>query len=129
MRVDEGDVVNLPPDTRVSISLSTLRAELGQLELRLVDRLNGALVNKADRAVLDQVVARQSEGLSRLNLLEANTVKREGPIVRQIEEHEKAINDLRAISGYKKWLWAQTVALIGVAVAVMGVWLSVGSPS
>ena len=110
-----------PPDQRVTISLSTLRAELGALELRLVDRLNGALINKADRAVLDQVVARQADGMSRLSVLEQTVVKREGPIVSLIDEHERAINDLRAVAGYKRWLWAQTIALVGIAVPLAAV--------
>jgi hypothetical protein len=40
---------------RISLSRETLRAELSQLELRLVDRLTNALSTKADGAVVDQL--------------------------------------------------------------------------
>lgn len=40
------------------IDRETLRAELGQLELRLVDRLAGALKSKADAKVVEQHDAR-----------------------------------------------------------------------
>lgn len=42
---------------RISISRDTLRAELGQLELRLVDRLTHELALKADQRLVEQVVA------------------------------------------------------------------------
>lgn len=42
------------------IDRETLRAELGQLELRLVDRLAGALESKADSKVVEQHDARIS---------------------------------------------------------------------
>lgn len=45
-------------DERITVSRETLRAELSQLELRLVDRLTHALDTKADQAVLEQAVAR-----------------------------------------------------------------------
>lgn len=108
-------------NTRVTVSLSTLRAELGALELRLVDRLNGALSNKADRAVLDQVVARQADGLSRLSLLEASTVKREGPVVAKIEQLEADMQNLKEVAKYKRWLWAQTIALCAIALPITGI--------
>ena len=44
--------------TRVNISLDTLRAELAQLELRIVDRLTGALDKKADQAHVDGIEGR-----------------------------------------------------------------------
>lgn len=114
------------PDQRITVSLSTLRAELGSLELRLVDRMNGALANKADRAILDQVVARQADGLSRLSILETRAIVRDGPVVHEIEEHAKQLTNLQAISGYKRWLWAQTFALCGIAAAVVGIWIQAG---
>lgn len=43
---------------RISLSRETLRAELSQLELRLVDRLTGALATKADVAIVDQLEIR-----------------------------------------------------------------------
>ena len=106
-------------DTRVSVSLSTLRAELVSLELRLVDRLNGALANKADRVLLEQVISRQSDGLARLQKLESRAVMREGPLMLELEDHAKQLTNLQAVSGYKRWLWAQTVALIAIAIPVI----------
>lgn len=41
---------------RISVSRDTLRAELGQLELRLVDRLTRELGKKADQRLVDQIV-------------------------------------------------------------------------
>lgn len=107
--------------TRVSVSLSTLRAELTGLELRIVDRLNGALANKADRAILDQVVARQADGLARVQRLEETTIKREGPFTQRVELLESEIAELRAVGKYKRWLWAQTAALIAIAIPLAGI--------
>lgn len=42
---------------RISVSRDTLRAELGQLELRLVDRLTRELGKKADQRLVDQIVS------------------------------------------------------------------------
>lgn len=42
---------------RISVSRDTLRAELGQLELRLVDRLTHELAQKADQRLVEQVVS------------------------------------------------------------------------
>jgi hypothetical protein len=44
--------------SETGIDRETLRAELGQLELRLVDRLAGALESKADAKVVEQHDAR-----------------------------------------------------------------------
>lgn len=40
---------------RISLSRETLRAELSQMELRLVDRLTQALSTKADSLIVDQL--------------------------------------------------------------------------
>lgn len=110
-------------DQRVTISLSTLRAELGALELRLVDRLNGALANKADRAILDQVMARQADGLARLVVLEQRAIRADSPIVQKISDIDQEMVSLREIGRYKKWLWAQTAALVGIAVPVIALFV------
>lgn len=110
-----------PSGERITVSLSTLRAELSGLELRLVDRLNGALEHKADRAVQEQLVHNLADVQARLSTLENTSVKREGPVVQKVDAHEKEIQGLRAVSGYKKWLWAQTIALGGVVVALVAV--------
>lgn len=107
------------PDGRITVSLSTLRAELTSLELRLVDRLNGALQNKADRAIVEQHSSRIADIGVRLQALENTTVKRDGPIVQKVEAIDSDITSLKTVAGYKKWLWAQTVALIAIAVPVL----------
>lgn len=53
------------PD-RITVSVETLRGELAQLELRIVDRLGAALAQKADLLHMEQLEARvQSLELSR----------------------------------------------------------------
>lgn len=108
-----------PEPERINVSLSTLRAELTGLELRIVDRLNAALEHKADKAVQDQLALSMADVLSRVGTLEATTVKRDGPMVQKVETHEQEITNLQAVSGYKKWLWAQTFALIAIAVPLI----------
>lgn len=56
---------------RITISLDTLRNELAQLELRLIDRLQAALVLKADQSIVGQ----HDE---RLKSLELTRAQREG---------------------------------------------------
>lgn len=106
-------------NTRVSVSLAQLRAELTGLELRLVDRLNGALANKADRVIMDAVSERQVKMEARLTVLEQRAVTQDSPIVAEIEELRQANIALAEVGKYKRWLWAQTVALAGVASGVV----------
>lgn len=103
-------------EQRISISLAQLQAELGKLELRLVDRLNGALANKADKIVQEQHSERLSGIDGRLTVLEKSVVYREGPIVQQVEASAKRLNDLSSVGKYKRWLWAQTAVLAGIAI-------------
>lgn len=117
MMAEERDT---PTDTRVTVSLSTLRAELVSMELRLVDRLNGALANKADRAILDQVVTRQSDAIARLVILEQKAVVQDSPLVQKMIDLDSEMNNLREMGKYKKWLWAQTIALAAIAVPIVG---------
>jgi hypothetical protein len=109
-----------PADTRVTVSLSTLRAELVSMELRLVDRLNGALANKADRALLEQTIKEHAETNARLVILEQRAVVRDSPFVQRVEDLDTEMTSLREVSKYKKWLWAQTIALVAIAVPVLG---------
>ena len=111
--------VNLPPDTRLSVSLSQLRAELTSLELRLVDRLNGALANKADRAIQEQLAQRVSDYGSRITILENNVLTKDGPIATKVDAIDQEVTALKTVAGYKKWLWAQTIALAGIAIAIV----------
>lgn len=112
---------------RVSVSLAQLRAELTSMELRLVDRLNGALANKADRQIQEQLSARMSDYGSRLTLLENSALKADGPVAQQVAANSKQLNSLAVVSTYRRWLWAQTVALAAIAVAILGVWISTGA--
>lgn len=106
------------PDSRVSVSLSQLRAELTGLELRLVDRLNGALVNKADRAIQDQLVANLSDVRSRLTIMESKALVKDGPLAQMVEAHQVEMAQLRSLANYKRWIWAQSVALLGLGMPV-----------
>ncbi len=126
------DEQDTPADTRVTVSLSTLRAELMSLELRLVDRLNTALESKADKEVVDQAAAMQADVLKRVSGLEAMALQ-VAPLIEQrmmyigrLENSEKAIDRLQTVAGYKKWLWAQTLALSGIGIAVVGLLLTQG---
>jgi GTPase involved in cell partitioning and DNA repair len=103
-------------EQRISISLAQLQAELGKLELRLVDRLNGALANKADRVVQEQHSERINELAGRLQIMEKSVVYREGPVAQMVEANHKRLNDLSSVAKYKRWLWVQTAALAGIAV-------------
>lgn len=103
-------------DQRISISLAALQAELGKLELRLVDRLNGALEGKADKTVQEHHSRELADISSRILTLEKEVVRREGPIVREVEEMQRRLSDLASVARYKRWLWAQTAALVGIAI-------------
>lgn len=87
-------------EMRVSVSLAQLRAELTGLELRLVDRLNLALVEKADKVELS-VLHREVDH-----------------VVSRVSHMEQEMVSLHEIGKYKKWLWAQTLALAMIAVPV-----------
>lgn len=103
---------------RISVSLSTLRAELGQLELRLVDRLNSALASKADRDMQEQLALRMADVTNRVASLEANCIKRDGPTAQLVQRHEQEITTLQSVSNYKKWILAQGVAIAGLSIPV-----------
>lgn len=97
------------------------------MELRLVDRLNGALQNKADRAIQEQLAQRVSDYGSRLTVIEQSMVKKDGPIVQRVEAHENELVGLRAITGYKKLIIANTLIGGGLAVGIVGLLLNGGS--
>jgi glutathione S-transferase len=102
---------------RVSISLAQLRAELGALELRLVDRLNEAIAHKADLGIVTAVEQLVYANVNRLIQLES-TVVRHQEIDEEVADIKKQLGQLQSVAGYKKWLWAQTIALAAIAVAV-----------
>jgi hypothetical protein len=107
--------VDQVPQERLSISLAQLRAELTALELRIVDRMNTAVARKADESAFTPIAALATANTVRLTALEAVRID-----VTRIEAVEKDVSDLQSIAGYKKWLWAQTVALVAIAVAIFG---------
>jgi len=106
-------------DTRVSVSLSQLRAELTAMELRLVDRLNGALAQKADRIIQEQISERVNKNDARLTILEQRAVTQDSPILGEIEELRQANLALSEVGKYKRWLWAQTFALAGISIGII----------
>lgn len=112
-----------PNDQRITVSLSTLQAELGKLELRIVDRLNDALSGKADKVVQEQHTRELADMSTRLLSLEQISIKRDGPEAAQIIQNTKDIAEGKNVQSFKRWLWAQTIALVGVAVAAaVAVW-------
>lgn len=117
---------------RISISLATLQAELGKLELRLVDRLNASLEGKAERVVQEQHTRELADVSSRISRLEQNAITRDDAVAKQVEQNAADIRDLKVVAGYKKWLWVQTVALIAIAVPLLGFlidhWTTSGTP-
>ena len=99
---------------RVSISLAQLRSELAALELRLVDRLNDAVAHKADASVVYAIDARSTANAVRLTAIESILIAPE-----RLAHIEQEISNLQSLAGYRKWLYAQTAALVGVAAAVV----------
>ncbi|MDH4341244.1 MAG: hypothetical protein OEW47_12895, partial [Thermoleophilia bacterium] len=102
-----------------SVSLSQLRAELTAMELRLVDRLNGALAQKADRIIQEQISERVNKNDARLTILEQRAVTQDSPILGEIEELRQANLALSEVGKYKRWLWAQTFALAGISIGII----------
>lgn len=72
---------------RISVSVETLRSELAQLELRLVDRLTAALAQKADLAEIHQLE-------QRVQSLELSRASREGQ-AEIITEHAREIEKFK----------------------------------
>ena len=107
-------------DERISVSRSTLRAELGELELRLVDRLNGALESKADKVVQEQHTRELADISSRILTLEGAAVKKDGAELTAVralaEANRKRLDEVSSVGRYKRWLWAQTAVLAGIAI-------------
>lgn len=95
------------PDDNITLSRETLRAELSQLELRLVDRLQKALAEKADHATVD--VLNQ-----RVQALELSRAARES-MPSQVHDIDKRLTRL------ERFRYAiPSVAVIGAVVAVVG---------
>lgn len=86
---------------RITVSREALRAELAQLELRLVDRLTLALEAKADQSVLDQALARiQALELSRAERVHMpDDLSRLGVRVTALERFRWGLPGLAAVLG------------------------------
>lgn len=96
---------------RISISLDTLRNELAQLELRLVDRIQASLDAKADKAVVSQHDAR-------ITSLEMSRAGREH-LAHDVERIEKRTTALEATdqarSGerdFKRYIFPAAITLV-----------------
>lgn len=94
------------------IDLNTLRAELGNLELRLVDRLNDTMEKKADSNVVDQLDKRVSS-------LEISRAQRED-MPKDIAALQEAVGGMRreadkdeGESQLKRYLTPLAVAAVG----------------
>lgn len=95
-------------EQQIHVSRSALRAELAEMELRLVDRLTGALELKADQAVFDQVMARVAA-------LELSRAER-AHIPAEVENQGKRITAL------EKWRWG--IPSLATLIAVAGLLLA-----
>lgn len=94
------------PD-EITLSRETLRAELAQLELRLVDRLTQALDGKADHAVVEA----QNQ---RITVLELSRAARE-TLPTEINDVEKRVTRLERF----RYAVPSVAALSAVAAIVM----------
>lgn len=79
-------MTDISPDQRITLSRETLRAELSQLELRLVDRLTNALESKADTTVVNQLDAR-------VNSLELSRASRDH-LAPEVQEMDRRLTRL-----------------------------------
>jgi hypothetical protein len=107
-------------EDRIEMSKETLRAELSALELRLVDRFNGALAGKAEASVVAQLAERVSELSERMRLSESTGLNVGGPLDTRVGAIEDSVANLQTLAGYRKWIFAQSIVLVGVGSAVVG---------
>lgn len=97
------------------IDRETLRAELGALELRLVDRLAGALESKADAKVVEQHDARIAS-------LELSRASRE-EMPKDVAELQTRVVKLESFRGAVKAQWALlSFVIIVLATASWHIW-------
>lgn len=96
---------------RISVSVEVLRAELAQLELRLIDRLTAALAQKADLSHFHQIDGR-------VHSLELSRAADEG-IAKTIVEQGIEIEKL------KRFRYAfPSVAFLSLLLGVAALWLA-----
>lgn len=96
---------------RISVSVEVLRAELAQLELRLIDRLTAALAQKADLSHIEQLE-------SRVQSLELSRAAREGHAT-TLADHGVEIEKL------KRFRYAfPSVALVSLLMAFAALYLT-----
>lgn len=94
---------------RISVSVEVLRAELAQLELRLIDRLTAALAQKADLHHIEQLE-------TRVHSLELSRSAREG--------HATTLADYGVeIERLKRFRYAfPSVAVLALALSALAVY-------
>ena len=95
MSMDEGN-------GRITVSVDKLRAELGQLELRIVDRLTHEIAKKADAEELRSLRHR------------VQTIENQGPL--QDRLFEEFLSSVRKIDGLESF---KAKAIGGIAVAIL----------
>lgn len=97
---------------RITVSVETLRGELAQLELRLVDRLTAALAQKADLQHIEQLE-------QRVQALEISRAERKGH-AQTLLEHTTEIERL------KKFRYGfPSVAILSLILAVAALFVTV----
>jgi hypothetical protein len=95
----------------IQISRETLRAELGALELRLVDRLTTSLNQKADAGLVTAVEARIA-ALELLNVKQAEAVT-------TVPELENRVNKLETAGIRLSGVWS-VITIFAVSLAGIG---------
>lgn len=104
--------MSAPEGERISLSRETLRAELSQLELRLVDRITTALATKADNAVVAALD-------SRVQALELSRASREHlatdlpDLDKRVSSLEQSRNEASGERDFKRWITPTLVTLLG----------------
>lgn len=89
------------PNDRISVSRDTLRAELNDLKVDLIDRINEALATKADARIVDEYD-------KRITQLEMSKAAREG-LPAEILDLTKRVSALEKF----RYAWP-SLALLGV---------------
>lgn len=123
-----GLMENTAGDQRISTSVAVLQAELGKLELRLVDRLNEALAAKADKVVQEHHNRELADLSTRMLKMESSALTDEGIVAAQVKQNTSDLAELRNVAKFKKWLWAQTLALAAIAIAIIAVYFQTHTP-
>lgn len=106
----QGEDSEVADAERISVSVETLRSELAQLELRLVDRLTAALAQKADLAEIHQLE-------QRVQSLELSRAARES-------HADTLLEHSREIERFKRFRYAfPGVSFVSLCLAGLALWL------